>query len=399
MKPHKNSVVVLEASGSDWDVIRERLAARNVEQVRRAESADDMARSFDNGSSPNLAVVSVESASDSGLEVIRGLKRRSPDLQIIATGPSPEPGLILGAVRAGAVEYLVRPLESVEVDEALDRVLRSADPRAGTGKSIAVYSAKGGLGATTVAVNLAFAIARLDARRRVALVDSVVHGGDVRVFLDVKPNHTIKDVAEDVLTQDGRSLDTLLQAYPGGVWVCTDPNLPDEGELLDRSSTEAVMRHLTDLFGFTVVDCEHNMTDRALAILDSADRIVLLTHLTVPAVRSLQRTLDLFSRLKYPEDKVQLVVNRHGAKGDITLGDFQKVIQREILTTLPNDYQATVTAAAHGQPVHQVAPKSKFAKALDILAAQLTGATQPGADRKKRGLLTWGRASGNGTKR
>ncbi len=369
MQPHKNSVVVLEASGSDWDVIRERLAARNVEQVRRAESADDMARSFDNGSSPNLAVVSVESSSDSSLEVIRGLKRRCPDLQVIATGPSPEPGLILGAVRAGAIEYLVRPLESVEVDEALDRVLRSADPRAGTGKSIAVYSAKGGLGATTVAVNLAFAIARLDARRRVALVDSVVHGGDVRVFLDVKPNHTIKDVAEDVLTQDG------------------------------RSSTEAVMRHLTDLFGFTVVDCEHNMTDRALAILDNADRIVLLTHLTVPAVRSLQRTLDLFSRLKYPEDKVQLVVNRHGAKGDISLGDFQKVIQREILTTLPNDYQATVTAAAHGQPVHQVAPKSKFAKALDVLAAQLTGVEQPGADRKKRGLLTWGRASGNGTKR
>lgn len=399
MKPHKNAVVVLEDSGSDWNVIRERLIARNVDQVRRAESPEDVVRSFDNGSSPSLAVVSVESANDHGFQLIKGLKRRRPDLQIIATGPSPDPELILGAVRAGAVEFLVRPLESGEVDEALDRVLRAVDPRAGGGKSIAVYSAKGGLGTTTVAVNLAFAIARLDARRRVALVDSVVHGGDVRVFLDVKPNHTIKDVAEDVLTQGGRALDTLLQAYPGGVWVCTDPNLPDEGELLDRSSTEAVMRHLTDLFGYTVVDCEHNMTDRALAILDSADRIVLLTHLTVPAVRSLQRTLDLFSRLKYPDDKVELVVNRHGAKGDITLSDFQKVIQREIRTTLPNDYQATVTAAAHGLPVHQAAPKSKFAKALDVLAAQLTGLDRPGAGSKKRGLLTWGRSSKNGMQR
>ena len=398
MKPNKNSVIVLEDSSRDWDVIRARLLAHNVVKVRRAQSPEEVVRSFENGSSPNLAVVSVEHSDNGSIELIRGLKRRCPDLQVIATGPSPEPGLILSAVRAGAVEFLVRPLESGELDQALARVLRSTDSQS-SGKSIAVYSAKGGLGATTVAVNLAFAVARLDARQRVALVDSVVHGGDVRVFLDVKPNHTIKDVAEDVLTQDGKSVDTLLHAYPGGVWVCTDPNLPDEGELLDRSSTEEVMRHITNLFAYTIVDCEHNMTDRALAILDSADRIVVLTHLTVPAVRSLQRTLDLFSRLKYPEDKVELVVNRQGAKGDITLGDFQKVIQRDILAALPNDYQATVTAAAHGLPVHQVAPKSKFAKALDTLAAQLTGVGHPAAHGQKRGFLKWNRSSGNHPKR
>lgn len=396
MTVHRNTVVVFEDSGSDFAVIQQRLLSRNIEHVHRAQSAEDVARSFNNGSSPGLAVVGVGDSSGDGVELIRGLKRRYPELHVIATGPSPEPGLILGAVRAGAVEFLVRPLQPGEVDQALDRVPWQVDPRTTRGESIAVYSAKGGLGATTVAVNLAFAMARLDAGWRVALVDAVVHGGDVRVFLDVKPNHTISDVARDVVTADGKSLDTLLHAYSGGVWVCADPNLPDEGDLLDRASTEAVIRHLTGLFTYTVVDCEHDMTDRALAVLDHADRIVLLTHLTVPAVRSLQRTLDLFSRLGYPDAKVALVVNRHGAKGDITLGDFQKVVQRQILATLPNDYQATVTAAAHGLPVRQVAPKSKFAKALDVLAVRLSDARHPARAGKKRGFLWRHRSSSNG---
>lgn len=394
---HRNTVVVLEDSVTDFGVIQERLQSRNIEQVYRAQTADEVERSFNNGSAPGLAVVPVGSEAEDGFELIRSLKQRRPDVQIIATGPEALPELILGAVRAGAVEFLVHPLQSGEFDQALDRVLRAVDPKAGGGRSIAVYSAKGGLGTTTVAVNLAFAIARSDPRRRVALVDSVVHGGDVRVFLDVKPNHTIKDVAEDIITQNGKSLDTLLHACTGGVWVCADPNLPDEGELLDRPLTDAVMRHVSNLFGFTVVDCEHNMTERALAILDQADTIVVLTHLTVPAVRSLQRTLDLFSRLKYAEEKVALVVNRYGAKGDITLGDFQKVIQRKVLATLPNDYQATVTAAAHGLPVHQAAPKSKFAKALDHLAAQLTG-VEPEQNGWKKGVLRWKRSE-NGNKR
>lgn len=400
MLPHKNTVVVLEDSVSDFGLIRERLISRNIDQVFRAESSEDAARTLDNGMTPGLAVVSVGSQTGDGIELIRSLKRRRPELQIIATGPAAIPELILGAVRAGAVEFLVRPLQSDELDQALDRVLRAADPRAGRGESIAVYSAKGGLGTTTVAVNLAFAMARVDARRRVALVDAVIHGGDVRVFLDIKPAHTIKDVAEDVVKQNGKSLDTLLHAYPGGVWVCADPNLPDEGELLDRASTGAVMTHLTDMFAHTVVDCEHNITDRTLAILDHADRIVMLTHLTVPAVRSLQRTLDLFSRLKYPDTKVVLVVNRYGAKGDVTLADFQKVIQRKILATLPNDYQATVTAAAHGLPVYQAAPKSKFAKALHVLATELTGRELLLTNgRKKRGVLAWRRSSRGGEKR
>ena len=88
-------------------------------------------------------------------------------------------------------------------------------------------------------------------------------------------------------------------------------------------------------------------------------------------MRGLQRTLDVFARLNYPPEKVSIVVNRHGSKGDLTLSDLEKVIGRPVAATIPNDYRATIDAAARGLPIYQSAPKSKISSALDRLAANL----------------------------
>lgn len=371
MSKSTSRAVVFESSASDLETLRRELAARGCEEVLQVGWTES-SKMLSNGVSA-VAVVPVDQGDDTGISLIETLHQARPEIPVIATGPAPQPELILRAMRAGACEFLVRPLQAAELGRALDRVLQASGLGKNLGKTIAVYSAKGGLGSTTIAVNLAFSLARAYKEKRISLVDLVVQGGDVRIFLDIKPVHTIKDVAEELGNLDRHELITLLHSVPDRVWVCPDPNLPDEGELLNGRRVATVLRRLSQEFDYTVIDCEHTLNERTLAVLDMADEIVVLTHLTVPAVRSLQRTLDLFSRLEYPEEKIAVVVNRHGSKGDLTLSDLEKVLDREVMGTIPNDYRATINAAARGQPIHEIEPKSNIASSLDRLAMSLNG--------------------------
>lgn len=372
MSETSTRAIILETSGRDLEVIRARLLEREYTEVL-ALGWPEATKVLHNGGS-GLAVIPIEDDDDTGINRIEEIKRLRPEIPIIATGPVPTSELILRAVRAGAMEYLVRPIQPVEFGQALDRVRQKTGVGASDGECIAIYTSKGGMGGTTLAVNTAFALARSAEDKRVALIDLVVMGGDVRIFLDIRPDRTIKDLAENIDSVSKHEVHSYLHSCQDGVYVCADPNLPDEGELLTGRRIVTVLRRLTQAFPYTVVDCEHTLNERTLAVLDFADKIVLITHLTLPAVRGLQRTLDIFERLNYPSEKVSIVVNRHGSRGDLTLTDLEKVVERSVTATIPNDYRSTIDAAARGLPIYQSAPKSKIASALDRLASTLHGA-------------------------
>ena len=376
MSDSSNRAIILETSGRELDTIRQKLEEREYTEIL-ALAWPEAAKVLHNGGS-GLAVVPIDVGDDTGIGRIEEMKRLRPEIPIIATGPAPIPDLILRAIRAGAIEFLVRPVQPIELGQALERIRIKTGLDRSYGKCVAVYTAKGGMGGTTLAVNTAFALARSEESRRVALVDLVVMGGDVRIFLDMKPERTIKDLAEDIDSLSRHEMVRYLHPFEEGVCVCADPNLPDEGELLTGRRIVSVLRRLTHEFAFTVVDCEHTLNERTLAVLDFADEIVLITHLTLPAVRGLQRTLDVFARLNYPPEKVSIVVNRYGSKGDLTLSDLEKVLERPVTATIPNDYKATIDAAARGLPIYQSAPKSKIASALERLAANLESSSDEG---------------------
>lgn len=372
MPERKVRAVVLESSKSDIEVMRREFLARQFGEVLQAASLEEAVQALKNGG-PAIAVVGIADGSAPGVRSIEALKQVRPDLPVIATGSAPVPAVILRAAEAGATEFVVRPIQSTEFGQALDRLLRAGGTTGESGRCIAVYSAKGGLGNTTLAVNLAFALARLRSGSHVALVDMVVEGGDVRTFLDINPRYTLEDLAKKSDEVDRPSFKSLLHAYADGVWVCAGPKTPDEGELLTGQRVSSIIRTLAPAFAFTVVDCEHSLTERTLSVLDLADEILLVTQLTVPAVRSLQRTLSLFERLSYPNRKLKVTVNRCGSKSDLTLSDLRKVVSQPIVATISNDYLAMNNANTRGRPLHRVAPKSKATLDLRRLAVDLNG--------------------------
>ncbi len=320
----------------------------------------------------DLLILEVGEDGEAALKMIEELSTESRRLKVIVTAPAAEADLILRALRAGATEFLVKPISAQDFAEAISRVVRSLTPRReANGQVLAVYSAKGGLGTTTVAVNLAFSLARKHRKKRVALIDTVMHGGDVKVFLDMNPRYTLSDLLGKSDNIDTQFLEKVLYNHPDGVWVLPEPGHPEDVESIDGEEMSRIISRMRSEFDFVIVDCEHQLTSRTTAILDAADKIVLLSILSVPAVRQLQRTLDTFSQLAYPESKVSIVVNRHQTNDVLKVRDLEKSFGRPVHWRLPNDYKVAIDAITRGKPLVMGAPRSKLAQSMDRLAITL----------------------------
>ncbi len=327
----------------------------------------------------DLVVIPVEGITSQELIALEREIRREPTTSVIATAPSPEPDLILRAIRAGIHEFLVYPPKAEELASAVERVTRRGHTEATRGELIAVYSGKGGLGSTSIAVNLAHALAAQRTDSRVALLDLVVTGGDVRVFLNLRPAYDLSHLIAKGSQVDPELLNSVMTACPGGVWALPTGDTPEDEELFDSAAVGSILTLLRSQFAYTVVDCEHHLSEATLSALDAANRIVLVTQLSVPALRSTQRSLAVCRRLGYEESKLCVVVNRYQSGDVLPVKDAEDLLQAPIYYKLPNDYRLSAESLTQGVPVSLQDPNSKLARSYSDLARKLSGTGGSGA--------------------
>jgi pilus assembly protein CpaE len=311
--------------------------------------------------------------------------RRGRFTSVVGTAPRADPELILRAMRAGIQEFVVYPPEPQDLTAAVDRLMRRHQVEVRRGHVAAVFSSKGGLGNTSLAVNLAYGFAHNHPDARVAVADLVVAGGDVRVFLNLRPSYDLGDLVAKVDRIDADLMYSLLTPCPGGVWALAASDKPDVDDVADAAAITMIVQQLQAHFAYTVLDCEHYMNERTLAAMDAADSILLVTQLTVPALRSTQRTLAICRRLGYPESKLCVIVNRYPSGEILTLSDAVDVLKCEIFWKLPNDYRASALALNKGVPVYDIDPRSKLAWSYQQLAAKLGGGHRPSGETTTNG--------------
>jgi pilus assembly protein CpaE len=302
----------------------------------------------------------------------------------IGTAPRAEPDLILRAMRSGIQEFLVYPPEPKDLASALDRLLRRTSTNGQRGTVFALYSSKGGLGTTSIAANLSHALAKGHKDSRVAIADLVVTDGDVRIFLNLKPTYDLGDLVKKLDRVDAELLYSLMTPYREGVWALPGPDSPELDDLLDGATISTIVDQLRSSFAFTVLDCEHHMSERTLAAMDVADRILLVTQLNVPSLRSTQRTLAIGRRLGYANEKMCVVINRFQSGDVLSLTDAIDVLKCEIFWKLPNDYRTSAGALMKGIPVAEFDPGSKLAWSYAQLAARLAGVAEVSRNGKHR---------------
>jgi pilus assembly protein CpaE len=355
-------------------------------RITRVGSAAD-ALEFAARENVDLLFLPIDQIDDAGLASVERVSRQDRHIGVVATGPRSDHEYLLRAMRAGIQEFLVRPSSVEELTAVVERLHRRAEVRQVTGQTYAMFSSKGGVGVSTTAVNLASALAMIHNESRVAVVDLAMPGGDVSLLLNAKPSYTIGDLAARIDRLDQDMLFSALTPATDGVWVLAMPEAGNAMDTVDATVTGAVLAQLRQSFTFTLIDCEHQLTERSLAALDAADRVLLLTELKVPALRSTQRTMTVFRRLGYPIDKLCVVVNRYHSSDVVSTGDAARLLNADIYFNIPNDYKASTEAATDGVAIPIRQPNSKLGLAYLQLAQKLAG-----------GELPSNKSQGNGSK-
>jgi pilus assembly protein CpaE len=343
---------------------------------------------------PDIGLVSLDADPDKAIDLVARLNDSSPECNVIVVSSSSDGNLILRAMRAGAKEFLAQP---VRIDDLIAALGRISERRFGRGKAkaagshvIAVAGATGGVGTTSLAVNLGCALAQ-DESRTVALVDLDLSLGDADVFLDTIPDYTLVDVAQNVTRLDFTLLKRSLTKHSSGLFLLPRPVQMEDVALVAPDDLQRVIGLLKATFSHLVLDLSKGYTPNDQIALRMANHILLVTQLDLPCLRNVVRLLMSFGTVEGVLDKVKIVVNRAGLDaGQISLKKAQETIGREIFWQLPNDYKTMVEVRNNGVPLIEQAPKAAVTQSILALADALAGEEKEAADVQDRKAASGG---------
>ena len=328
---------------------------------------------------PDIGVVVLDSDHEKALKLIGELQESSPTCSIVAVSSSDDGSLILRAMRSGVKEFLTQPVGVQEMVAALERI---ANQRFGTTGSksrgntiIAVAGSTGGVGTTSLAVNLGCALAQ-DKSNSVALVDLDLSLGDADVFLDTIPDYTLVDVAQNISRLDFSLLKRSLTKHSSGLYLLPRPVQLQDTSLIKPDDLHRVLGLLKATFSHLILDLSKSYSPVDMVALGAANHVLLVTQLDLPCLRNVVRLMSSFNELDGVKEKTKIVVNRVGLdSGQISLKKAQETIGRDIYCQIPNDYRVMVEVRNNGVPLVEQAPRANITQSIVNLAAELTGDT------------------------
>ena len=346
---------------------------------------------------PDLVIVEVdeaEAAASGGAPAwaIESLARAVPGAGILATGRGTSADFVIEVIRAGALEFLRRPVDREELLAALDKVLRLrrvAPPARDPGHVTSVFSTKGGLGVTSMATNLAVCLAER-APGRTILIDLDTRQSDVSTFLNLQPVYSVLDAVENLERLDESFLRGLVVRHPSGLVVLPGPSRVERSHLA-AEQVQAALAMIRAHFDHVVLDLRHDMDPAAIAALEASDTILFLTALNVSALRSGAAGLAAFRHLGISTSRIKVVVMREGTGDDVTLKHAREALGVPIYWRTPSDYPTMVASVNRGVPVVTASPRTRIAKNLRDLTEQLARGPRPAADPAARRVASLAR--------
>jgi pilus assembly protein CpaE len=282
------------------------------------------------------------------------------------------------AFQAGADDYLTKPFDPVELEMrvkahlARTRAALGAQRSRPRAKVITVFSLRGGCGVTSLAVNLAASLAQMW-QVEVPLLDLSLESGHGALMFDLRPKYTLGELAREELRGiESELLHGYLTDHESGVRVLSAPKRVEESSLVTPSLVERVLATLREQFEYVVMDTPSAFTDVALTSLDMSDLIILIVTPEIAGVKVAVNTLDIFTTLGYPQDRVRAVVNHIFPKGGLPTESIEASLRIPVVDEIPYDYAAFVEAINKGVPLVLGRPASQAAAVVERFAYQVS---------------------------
>ncbi|KXK01881.1 MAG: putative pilus assembly ATPase CpaE [Nitrospira sp. OLB3] len=296
---------------------------------------------------------------------IRELLNVSPNLEVFLTASRTDPQVLLEAFRVGVKEFLPQPLTRQEVESALTRfeerfACRVSDVHRQSGRVVAVIGARGGVGTSTVATNLAMSVQQMNQQEPVALMDLDLLGGDLGMFLDLRTTQGLKHLSKDISRLDETIVKSTLVSHGSGLQLLPSGYEGFEEMLHMPGSTMRVIGILRAMHRHVLVDCGHVLDPAVKEALDCSDQIIVVTTLSLSAIRRTKRLLEVLRTASYPPGKMGVVVNRYVSDQKEFLGETEDLLGMSIAGLIPNDYGTASEAINHGKPLSIMASRSSI---------------------------------------
>ena len=318
---------------------------------------------------PDATLVMVNGNEDTALSFLQSQSLHSPRPTLLALLSARSAGLMKRALRSGADEILFMPLDPGEATRALLKISEArwrTERRAG-GMVISVVSLVGGVGVTSLAANLALALASL--HQRVALVDLDLQTGGLGVFLNIDPEVTIMPLVRLDRKLDSIQLESALTKHSSGVYLLAAPKRIEEGELVSDITVGTVLDLIRQLFDYVIVDCGDHVDENGVAAWERSEHLFYVLNQSIAAARCAWRFIDLFERLGLTSLEPRFILDRYSPSHPLTEKAIEATLAKPIYAKIPTDNRTFETIEMKAQDLFQVAPSSPVAHAMLELAA------------------------------
>jgi pilus assembly protein CpaE len=365
---------------------------------------------------PDIVLMDVNMPIMDGIQATETLAQEVPGSPVIIMSVQGERDYLRRAMQSGAREFLIKPFSGDELIASIRRVYQleqkkesflaktttapaaaggppdgETPRRAEHGQVFFFYSGKGGVGKSLIAANLAVSMAN-ETKAKVALVDLDLQFGDIGVLLNLDHSQGITDLIENIDHMDADFIREIMVDGPGGVKVLLTPISPELADLVTVDHIRRIFSELRKIFDYIIVDSSAHLGEINLEVLDHADKVVVVTSLSIPAIKNTKLALKIFDSLSISPDRVVLLLNKSDAHSEFNKESVEANLRFPIAGQIPNDPKLVINSINRGNPFVTTHPEAEISqrirelvgKVLPTAAAAPPQAADQGADKKPR---------------
>ena len=333
---------------------------------------------------PNIILIDHIISGKPTLDLIDDISLQYPDAAVITILPDNDPAVIQQVTLAGARAFLVQPFTQVNLLSTLRRVTELEARRVKTQvvkesakgeetkpmRSIAVFSPRGGVGASTVALNLAIAMHE-DTGARVLLMEGKFFFGHLAVMLNIRARNTIADLLPHASSLDEGLVRDVVTEHASGIGVLLAPTDLQVGQGVRPDDVYSMLVNLERFFDYIVIDVGSYLTENTVTLMDTADKIMLVTTPDLASLHDASNFIQLSRSLGYPPDKIMIILNRANMEGGVRSKDIEAALHHHVFAQIPDDHANALRSLNRGIPMIMHYSRSPVVKAIKQLSKRL----------------------------